>query len=215
MAGSGRSSSQRPRAVIAPDLPDDQAPADQVAAPLSGVGGGEGFVSDARLHNIDLTGSTLRRLALTDCVIEGGDWANLDASEATLSRVEMQGLRMTGVVFAGARINDARFIECRLDVASFRFAHLDGVRFEDCRMEEADLYETALSSVVFTTCDLTGANLAEATFDRSEMHDCALDGVGNPERLRGVAMPWSDIMRSAGVLAAGVGIKILGDDESS
>ena len=189
-------------------------PADQVAGLLSEMDGGERLVSDARLHNVDLTGETLRRMALTDCVVEGGDWANLDASETTLSRVEMQGLRMTGAVFSGARINDARFIECRLDLASFRFAHLDGVRFENCKMEETDLYEAALSSVVFTTCDLTGASLAEATFDRSEMHDCTLDGVGNPERLHGVAMPWPDVMRAAGVLAAGVGIRILGDDES-
>jgi len=147
-------------------------------------------------------------------VIDKGDWANADASEATLSRVEVRDVRMTGVVLAGSRINDAVFVRCRLNMSSFRFATLDGVRFEDCLMEEADLYRATLTSAAFMTCDLMGANLAEAKFERSEMRGCALDGVGNPERLTGVAMPWPDIVRSAGILAAGVGVRIIDGEET-
>ena len=79
-------------------------------------------------------------------------------------------------------------------------------------MEEADLYEATLSSVAFVSCDLTKARLAKARFDRCEMRDSDLNGVGNPEQLRGVAMPWPDIVRSARVLALGLGVGILDDD---
>ena len=79
-------------------------------------------------------------------------------------------------------------------------------------MEEADLYKATLTSVAFLACDLTNASLAEAIFHRGEMRDCELNGVGNPEQLRGVAMPRPDIIRSAAVLASGVGVRILEDD---
>lgn len=44
------------------------------------------------------------------------------------------------------------------------------------------------------------------------MRGCELDGVGNPEQLRGIVMPWPDIVRSAAVLAEGVGIRVLDDE---
>ena len=167
---------------------------------------------ESRIEDVDLSGAILRRVSIRDTVIERGNWANADASEATMTRVEIRGVRLTGAVLASAQIKDATFVDCRLDLSSFRFAQLDGVRFEDCRMEEADLYQAALTSVAFSTCDLTRASLAKATFDRCEMRDCELNGVGNPEQLRGVAMPWPDIVRSAAVLASGVGVRILEDD---
>jgi hypothetical protein len=79
-------------------------------------------------------------------------------------------------------------------------------------MEEADFYGAAVTSVAFVSCDLTKASIAEATFGRCEMRDCELNGIGNAERLRGVAIPWPDIVRSAAVLAEGVGVDILEDD---
>lgn len=117
---------------------------------------------------------------IRDTVIEGGDWANADASEAVVSRIEMRGVRLTGGVLAQTKIRDATFIECRVDLASFRFGELERVRFENCRMEEVDFYEATLSSVAFLSCDLTKANLAKATFVRCEMRDCELDGIVVP-----------------------------------
>jgi hypothetical protein len=44
------------------------------------------------------------------------------------------------------------------------------------------------------------------------MRDCDLDGIGKPEQLRGVGMPWSDIVRMAAVLAAAVGVHVVDPD---
>lgn len=76
-------------------------------------------------------------------------------------------------------------------------------------MDEADFYEANLSSVTFTRCDLTRASVAKATFSGCELRDCELSGIGNPEQLRGVAMPWPDVVRSAATLAHAAGIRIL------
>ncbi|MDP9233034.1 MAG: pentapeptide repeat-containing protein, partial [Actinomycetota bacterium] len=167
---------------------------------------------ESRVQGVDLARAVLRRATLRDVVISGGDWANIDAAETIIRRVELRGLRLTGAVLAAAKLQDAYFIQCRLDLCSLRFATLDRVRFEDCRMEEADFYEAALNSVAFVDCDLSRATLAKATFERCEMRGCELGGINGADRLRGVTMPWLDILRSAAVLADGVGVQILDED---
>jgi uncharacterized protein YjbI with pentapeptide repeats len=214
-------------APAAPDLLDDLPLLRQIPPDLRGV-----EVRECRLANTDLTGrdahglqliesqvhevdlarAVVPRAVLRDLAIAGGDWANIEAAETVIRRVELRGLRLTGAVLAAAKIQDACFTQCRLDLCSLRFATLDRVRFEECRMEEAHLYETTLKSVAFIDCDLSRATLAKATFERSEMRGCELGGINGADRLRGVTMPWLDILRSAAVLADGVGVRILDED---
>ena len=222
-----RAKVERPLPPSRPDLPDVVLLAEEVPAELRGIEMRERHLSAAdlsgcdaarvqliecRIEGVDLSGAVLRRASISDTVVEGGSWANVDAFDATLKRVEMHGVRLTGAVLAASKISDATFIECRIDLSSIRSGHLERIRFENCRMDEMDFYEATLSSVVFAGCDLTKASLAKATFVRCEMRDCELIGVGNPERLRGVGMPWSDVVRQAAVLAQGVGVHILDDD---
>jgi uncharacterized protein YjbI with pentapeptide repeats len=167
---------------------------------------------ESRVQGVDLAGAALRRATFRDVLIMGGDWANIDATEVVIRRAELSGLRLTGAILAGAGIRDARFSECRFDLCSMRFATLDQVRFEECRMEEVDFYEATLKSVAFIDCDLSRAMLAKATLERSEMRGCELRGINGADRLRGVSMPWLDILRSAAVLADGVGVRILDED---
>jgi uncharacterized protein YjbI with pentapeptide repeats len=171
---------------------------------------GEGVqLAECRVENVDLSGATLRRSSMRDVVVDGGSWANVDVTEATLQRIELRNVRLTGAVLAGVSLRDMSFVDCRMDLSAIRFGRLERVRFENCRMEEIDLYEAKLSSVIFAGCALTNASLAKATFASCEMYECDLDGIGNPEQLRGVGMPWPDIVRSARVLAAAAGIHVV------
>ena len=129
--------------------------------------------------------------------------------------MEFRDVRLTGAVLSGSRIGDARFVDCRPDLAALRFTELERVRFERCRMPDADLYGAKLWSVVLASCDLVGSSLAEASFDRCEMRGCDLDGVGDPQRLRGVGMPWPDVVRAAATLAAAAGIHVVEDEEDA
>jgi uncharacterized protein YjbI with pentapeptide repeats len=166
-------------------------------------------IVESRLDHVDLSGAKLGGAIVRDVVAVGGSWANADAESATLNRVEMRDVRLTGAIFSGASITDVIFVNCRVDLASFRFSELSRVRFERCRVEEADFYEAKLTSVLFTECNLTKITLAGATFARSELRGCDLAAVANPERLRGVRMPWPDVVQAADVLAAGVGVEII------
>lgn len=164
---------------------------------------------ECRLVQVDMTGAALNDARFRDVLAIDGSWANMRAAGARLRRVQLQKLRLTGADLSGASIEDATFLECRIDLASLRFAKLQRVRFEHCLMDEVDFYEAKLTSVVFVDCILARVSWAGATFARSEMRDCDLSGAGNAERLRGVRMPWPDVVNAAAELAAAVGIEVV------
>ena len=215
---------KRPVAPAAPDMTDELEVLAEAPLDLRGVRileqhlvgldlsdrNGEGVqLVECRAESVDLSGAALRRSSMRDVVVNGGSWANVDVTEATLQRVEMRNVRLTGAVLAGVSLRDVSFIDCRMDLSVIRFGRLERVRFANCRMDEIDLYEAKLLSVVFAGCGLTNASLAKAAFAACEMHECDLDGIGNPEQLRGVGMPWPDIVRSAAVLAAAAGVQVV------
>jgi uncharacterized protein YjbI with pentapeptide repeats len=215
---------KRPVAPAPPDMADElrilaEAPLDLrgvqileqhlVGLDLSDRNGEGVQLVECRAENVDLSGAVLRRASMRDVVVDGGSWANVDVTEATLQRVELRSVRLTGAVLAGVSLRDVSFVDCRMDLSAIRFGRLERVRFENCRMEEIDLYEAKLSSVVFTDCGLANASLARAAFASCEMHECDLDGIGNPEQLRGVGMPWPDIVRSAALLATAAGVEVV------
>jgi uncharacterized protein YjbI with pentapeptide repeats len=215
--------STAPRLPLDPDLPQQLAPAVELARlrdseldalMIEGVDwsgqSAQGLqLSESKLSGVDLVGAFLTRGRLRDVVVVEGDWANVIADEIVLRRVRFEDVRLTGVNFSGSTMENVAFSGCRLDLASFRFANIDTVRFDRCRMEGSDLHDARVTSATFVDCDLTEVGLTGATFDRSEMRGCDLSGARNPERLRGIRMPWVDIIRTAGELAAAVGIERL------
>ena len=166
-------------------------------------------LDDVRLHRLDLSGTEAAGLALSDAIVTGGSWANLRATRGVLVRIEVEELRGTGVDLSEAKLKDVAFTSSRLDLASFRFATLERVVFDDCRLEEADFHGATLSSVRFERCNLTGASFAAARCERSELHGCELADLQGVEGLRGVRMPWNDVLQIAGVLAGAAGITIV------
>ena len=116
---------------------------------------------------------------------------------------------MTGATLATAVFEDVSLTDCRIDLASLRSAKLTRVRFERCRLDEIDFGGAKLVSVAFIDCILVKALWTDATLTGCEMRGTDISGAGNPERLRGVRMPWPDVLASAGVLAEAVGIEVV------
>jgi len=166
-------------------------------------------LSESQLNSTDLTRAVLSRARVRDVVVLDGSWANVTGADMSLSRVRFERVRLTGADLSGSALDNITFSECRMDLCSFRFSRLESVYFDRCRMEESDFYEAQLASAMFTDCDLSRTTLTGATFTESEIRGCDLTSARNPERLRGVRMPWTDVLRTAGVLAAGIGIEIL------
>ena len=118
-------------------------------------------------------------------------------------------MRLTGADLAEAALTDTTFAECRLDLASLRMAKLERVVFRDCRMSECDLYDARLTDVVLDGCELRQASLDAAKLTRVELRGCDLSGLQGVDALRGVRMPWSDILENAPLFAHALGIEIV------
>jgi uncharacterized protein YjbI with pentapeptide repeats len=120
---------------------------------------------------------------------------------------------MTGFAWTDGEGADVVIADCRADYAAFGGTSLQRVRFESCVLEQADFQGARLKTVVFEDCDLREADLSGARFDGVELRGCRLDGLRGADALRGVAMPWSDVLDAAGVFAAACGVKILADGQ--
>lgn len=160
-----------------------------------------------------LDDAALEAEGLRDVVLAHANLANRRGRRVLVERVRLTGCRMTGIQLAESTIRDAEIVDCRVDLAAFRMTRLERVVFQGCQLQELDLVEAQLSSVVFEACDLTGADFSHARFGRCEMRGCTLTGAVGIERLRGVAMPWSDIVGLAGEMAAAIGIRMLDVEE--
>lgn len=167
------------------------------------------WLSECELLSATLDEISLQRARLVDVAVLDSSLANITGNDTILSRVRLERVRLTGAVLAAAKLDNVTFVDCRLDMCSLRFSQLQIVSFQRCRMEGTDFYEASLDSVMFTDCDLSGATLANANFVGTEMRGCDLSTVQNAERLRGVRMPWVDVMRIAGELASAIGIEVL------
>lgn len=216
-------SSKAPLHPDKPDVPDAILPAmfdgrlDRLhleGASLSRVDLSNQIASDigleqCRLDRVDLTGARLSGTLLQDTVVSAGSWANVRTQGLRLKRVAFTGVRITGADLSASALEDVLFRDCRIDLASLRLAKLMRVRFESCRMDEIDFGGAQLSSVDFASCTLIRALWTEATLTRCEIRDSDISGARNPERLRGVRMPWLDVLAAAAELAAAVGVEIV------
>jgi uncharacterized protein YjbI with pentapeptide repeats len=146
---------------------------------------------------------------LTDVVVRDADWANRRVTRAQVLRAELHTVRLTGTDLAESSFRDVRFVGCRLDLAAARLSRFERVVFSDCRLEELDLYGSQLKDVVFERCTLREATISGVKSDRVELRGCDLTGLRGGEALRGMRMPWTDVLENAPLFAAVAGIEIL------
>ncbi len=182
-------------------------------AELAGVRAQGVAIAAARLLDVELAGARLDGLRLLDVAVERGNLANLVASEVSLRRVTIMGTRLTGATWTRGWIADTAFRDCRIDLASFAGTTLERTTFEGCRLVQADFRDALWRSVRFDHCDLAEADLTGVRLENCELRGCRLDGLTGIERLRGAALPWADVVGHAGLMAAALGIRTLGEEE--
>jgi uncharacterized protein YjbI with pentapeptide repeats len=146
-----------------------------------------------------------------DARIENADFSNRRFLRSSIRRIELHLCRLTGIELAEATWNDVVLTECRADFTGFRHAKLRRIVFRDCRLEEADFSGTALTDVLFERCDLGRASFASCRIERVELSGCTLTDLAGVESLRGVRMPWDDLLENAPLFARGLGIEVLTD----
>lgn len=172
-----------------------------------------GFV-EARFQAANLSGARLMSLFLSDCELLRCDLSNAAVPNGSMRRVVISGGRLTGLAWTTGEVRDTVIRDCRADMATFEGTKFERVAFEDCDLREVDFRQGRFESVAFRRCDLSRAELGNARFSGdSEMSGCTLDGLRGVDRLRGVAMPWPDILAAAGTFAAEIGVRLLEEPE--
>jgi uncharacterized protein YjbI with pentapeptide repeats len=204
----------------APDLPDaladgtldaldDEARVSEVAlagVSLPGQRARAVTFSAVTLDDADVSGSRLDQLSLVDVRVTGGNWSNVQSRAGRALRASFADTRATGLAFTDAELRDVVFRDCRADLCAFARGRLERVSFEGCVLSEADFSEADLRRVSFVDCDLQRADFRGARMTECTMHGVTLEGLAGVEGLRGVTMPWADIVANAATWAAALGL---------
>ena len=179
---------------------------------LTGLQAPELTLRTVRLQATRLPGAELSGLELTDAELSSCDLANARlGARAAWRRVHVRTCRLTGIAINDGVLRDVTIESSRVDLASFAGCRLERVSFTDCVLVATDFLEAQLDAVRFTDCDLSEADFRGARLHRCELRGCRLDGLQGVTQLRGVALPWPDLVGSAGVWAQALGIEVLED----
>ena len=210
-------------ALQAPDLPELEevslpAAADAIdltGALVAGDGGavqaGRVRLRESELRGVVLEPGNVPGLTLADVIMRDCGLSNVDGREGRLARVEVHRSQLVGFGLSGGDVRDLRVLDSSLQLASFAAATLRNVVFERVNLAEASFMHARLEAVAFVDCRLEGADFRHAKVAGCAIRGASLDGVLGVESLRGLRMPWPDVLASAGALAAALGIDVESD----
>jgi uncharacterized protein YjbI with pentapeptide repeats len=165
-------------------------------------------VRESELRGVVLAAGTAAGLSLVDARLDGCGLSNVNGREGLMTRVEIRRSQLVGFGFDRGEVRDLRVVDSSLQLASFTSATLHNVVFERVNLAEASFMDARLEAVAFVDCRLEGTDFRDARLSGCAIRGTSLDGVLGVESLRGLRMPWADVLSSAGALAAALGITI-------
>ncbi len=168
-------------------------------------------VRESELRGVGLAGGSVTELLLRDARLADCDISNVTARRGEIRRAEIVNSRLVGFGISEGEIEDLRVTGGTMMLASFTQSALHRVVFQNVNLREASFLDARLSQVTFEGCDLTGADFRGARLTACTIRGSTLDGVAGVQSLRGLTMPWTDLVGSVGALAAALGIAV--DDE--
>jgi len=165
-------------------------------------------VEESALHRVTIGAGTLTELVLRDARLADCDLSNVTARRGEIRRAELTNARLVGFALGEGAIEDLRVTGGTMMLASLAQTTLRRVAFKDVNLREASFAQARLISVTFDDCDLRGADFRGVSLVDCTMRGTTLDGVAGVESLRGLTMPWTDLVGSVGALAASLGISV-------
>jgi uncharacterized protein YjbI with pentapeptide repeats len=98
-----------------------------------------------------------------------------------------------------------------INLATFAFAQLRTVVFERVNLAESSFMQSVLHEVEFIDCKLDGVDFRGVRLNGCAIRGSSLDGVLGVDSLRGLTMPWEDVVGSAAAMALALGIETEAD----
>ncbi len=165
-------------------------------------------VLESELRGLTLAEGAVSELLLSDARLAGCDLSNLRVRRGAIRRVELTDSRLVGFSLNEGAVDDLRAVGGTMMLSSFAHSVLRSVAFEKVNLREASFIDARLESVSFDGCDLTGADFRGARLKKCTIRGASLDAVVGVESMRGLAMPWSDLVGSVAALASALGIAV-------
>ncbi|HWI21403.1 MAG TPA: pentapeptide repeat-containing protein [Baekduia sp.] len=165
-------------------------------------------IAECELHGIDFAPGHLSHVDIYNSRLTKCDLSNLTTRRGSLRRVEISESRMLGLGFGACDADDLRVQGGTLMLASFEQARLQRVVFDGVNLRETTFREAQLDGVAFLGCDLSGADFRGARLRNCVLRGSSLDEIVGVDSLRGLAMPWPDLIASTATLAAALGIAV-------
>jgi uncharacterized protein YjbI with pentapeptide repeats len=165
-------------------------------------------VTESELRGVAIDAKVAPGFRLSDVILRACDLSNVDARGGSLRRVEIHDSRLLGFGLTSGTVQDLRVCDSSLALASLAFTKLRDVIFERVDLAEASFMDAQLETVTFIDCKLAGADFRGVKLKSCVIRGTSLDGILGVDCLRGVAMPWVDVLESAGALAAALGISV-------
>jgi uncharacterized protein YjbI with pentapeptide repeats len=168
-------------------------------------------VQESELRGLTLGEGAATEFLLGDARLLSCDLSNLRARRGAIRRVELSDCKLVGFSLSEGKVEDLRVVGGTMMLSSFAHSSLRRVAFENVNLREASFLETQLESVHFDGCELTGADFRGARLKGCAIRGSSLDGVLGVGSLRGLTMPWGDLVGSVAALAAALGIGVEGE----
>ena len=167
-------------------------------------------IQESEIHGLELALGTAKALFLRDALLVECGLSNATARGAEVRRVELRNARMVGLGLTEAEIEDLRITGGTLMLGSIAGSRVRHAVFENVNLREASFADSRLVSVAFEGCEFAGADFRGAHLEDCAIRGSSLEGVVGIESLRGVKMPWNDLVASTGALAEALGIEVEG-----
>jgi uncharacterized protein YjbI with pentapeptide repeats len=168
-------------------------------------------IVESDLTAVTFDAGVLRHLDVRDSVFRMCDLSNVATRRGSVRRAELRQSRLVGFTLTDGDVEDVRAVGGSMMLASFEQSRLQRVVFDEVDLREVSFAGAHLAGVAFLDCDLAGADFRGARLRNCLMRGATLDGVAGIESLRGLAMPWPDLVASTGALAAALGITVAED----
>jgi uncharacterized protein YjbI with pentapeptide repeats len=165
-------------------------------------------VEQSEVLGLPLEAQGAVELLLRDASLKGCDLSNIRARGGAVRRVRLEDSRLVGFDISEGALEDLHVAGGTMMLAGFARTQLQRVAFENVNLREASFMHARLSSVSFDGCDLAGADFRGARLSDCTIRGATLDRVVGVESLRGLTMPWPDLVGSAAALAAALGIAV-------
>jgi uncharacterized protein YjbI with pentapeptide repeats len=111
---------------------------------------------DCRLESCDLSGAKFEKTRLRRIELDGSRLLGLDLTEAAIEDGLFKECNAEGSLWYGVRFHCVRFVKCNLRRATFEGADLSGIVFSECDLSGANLQGTKMAGADLRSSILDG-----------------------------------------------------------